>query len=87
MPGYIFANDGTAFLVTKNLKGPLTDEAMDTNCHGYSIGDGEFWISPDLVFDLMKSDGYKQVNFGLPGDVALYYDWFQEANTHSAKDM
>jgi hypothetical protein len=82
--GFILADDGTPFLVTKNLQDPTTNRGMDTNCHGYSLADGEFWVEPHIVGRLLEADGYKKVENPAPGDIVLYYDWERQERSHSA---
>ena len=56
--GYIFANDGTRILAYRNLS---TNKGMDTDCHGVSFGDGEYWIDNEQVPAILKSDGYEEI--------------------------
>ena len=83
--GWVFGDDGTAIWAVQNLDGPLTDPGMDTNCHGYTFADGDFWIPPSQVSDLLKADNYKKVGNPAPGDAVVYHDKREGVPTHSAK--
>jgi len=57
--GYIFADDGTPIQVYKNLDN--NKKGFDTNCHGTTFADGEFWIDPYQIPNIFDGEGYQQV--------------------------
>ncbi|WP_398453338.1 hypothetical protein AB3466_17815 [Sphingobacterium thalpophilum] len=71
--GYILADDGTQIIAYKKASG---DAGWDTDCHGVSFGDGEFWINDDQVNGLLSGDNYSAIPSGsyYPGDKVVYYD-------------
>ncbi len=73
--GYVFADDGTPIQVFKNNGGG--DPGWDTNCHGTTFTDGEYWLNNDQVPNLLNGDSYKSVNTksGIKkGDKVVYSD-------------
>lgn len=56
--GYIYAGDGTPIQAFRNVSG---DAGWDTDCHGMSFTDGQFWINDDQVNMILAGDGYIQV--------------------------
>ena len=69
--GTIYADDGTPIEAFRNKS---SDRGLNCNCHGFSFGDGEFWIEPSQVDALLEGDGYQQVDTPEVGDVAIYRD-------------
>jgi hypothetical protein len=69
--GYIFADDGTPVQVFKNVDG---DAGWDTNCHGTTFADGQYWLNNDQVPTLLQGDGYKEVSIdnAKTGDKIVY---------------
>jgi RHS repeat-associated protein len=57
--GNIFTDDGTPIQVFKNVSG---DAGWNTNCHGTTFADGQYWLNNDQVPALLKGDGYKEVS-------------------------
>ena len=56
---HVYANDGTAIVVYKNLE-VIDHPGHTTNCHGTSFLEGKFWLNPDQADLLIKHDGYKK---------------------------
>jgi len=82
MQGYILADDGSQIVAYRKLSGHA---GWDTDCHGVSFGDGQFWINDDQVNGLLSGDNYLSIESGgyYPGDKVVYYD--SEGNVvHSA---
>ncbi len=48
------------------------DQRFNTNCHGQTFTDGEFWINNSQVEDLLTGEGYKEANTPKVGDVVVY---------------
>jgi hypothetical protein len=69
----IYANDGTSITVYLNSGGYA---GYDTDCHGVSFTDGEYWMNNDQVNTLLQGDGYSSSGSetGSVGDVVVYYD-------------
>jgi hypothetical protein len=78
----LFAENGTGITAFKNLEKERRE--FDTNCHGYTFGDGEYWIQPDQVMDILRGDSYKRVDTPQEGDVIVWWDSKGDA-VHSAK--
>jgi hypothetical protein len=78
----LFTDDGTAIEVWANLG--LENNEFDSNCHGYTFADGEYWMQPSEVENVLKGDNYKPVDIPQEGDVVVYWDKKGEA-VHSAK--
>ena len=56
--GYIYADDGSKIEVLKNISG---DARWDTNCHGTTFADGEYWLDPKNLPALLKGDNYTEI--------------------------
>lgn len=71
--GYIYADDGTRIEAYQKVKGA---KGWDTDCHGQTFADGEFWINNNQVAKILKGDGYKSIKKGeeQKGDVVVYTD-------------
>lgn len=72
--GYIFADDGTKILAYKNTDVGQKNRQAQTDCHGVSFGDGQYWIDNNQVPVLLKHDGYSEVDYDTrkPGDKVVY---------------
>lgn len=79
--GYILADDGTQIVAYRNH--PNSSSGYDTDCHGTTFSDGEFWINNDQACGIIDGDGYTQVGSSSSsggyagysiGDVVVYYD-------------
>lgn len=57
-PGYMTADDGSKIDIFKNLS---NDKRYDTNCHGVTFADGEYWVNPDKVDNILKGDNYQEI--------------------------
>jgi len=71
--GYIFADDGTKIIAAKNML--KSEKGWDTNCHGTTFAEGQYWINDDQVKVLLKKDGYVPVGLDeaiKKGDVVVY---------------
>src|SRR6185295_8784036 len=71
--GHIFGNDGTAIVAFRN--NPDGNSALDTNCHGLTFADGQYWIFNNDIPTLLDADGYKKVDKGIKpqvGDIVIY---------------
>ncbi|MCK5055531.1 MAG: RHS repeat-associated core domain-containing protein, partial [Candidatus Aminicenantes bacterium] len=70
--GYLFADNGAAIKAFRNESG---DKRFDTDCHGYTFADGEYWIDNPQVQKILIGDNYKEVT-GQPkvGNIVIYYD-------------
>jgi hypothetical protein len=79
---FLFTDDGTIIMVWENLG--EGNHKFDTNCHGYTFADGEFWIEPNQVDSILCGDNYENVDSPQVGDIVIYRDKTGEA-VHSAK--
>ena len=79
--GYLYADDGTPIFATANRE--VSNPGSDTNCHGYTFGDGQYWINPDQVPDILVGDRYENVPEPKAGDVVVYFE--NGSAKHSAK--
>lgn len=72
--GYIYADDGTPIVAMQNVDGHA---GWDTDCHGVSFADGEYWINNSEVNSILAGDGYSSKSNGQysTGDVVVYYDY------------
>jgi len=68
--GYVFADDGTPVQVFKNIDG---EAGWNTNCHGTTFTDGQYWLNNDQVPTLL--DGYKKIKIekAKVGDKIVYH--------------
>jgi hypothetical protein len=74
-------NDGSKITAFKS-KGridPATgkivpDARMDSDCHGVTFTDGEYWINNDQVDQMLAGGGYMKTTTAKPGDVLVYRD-------------
>ena len=78
--GYIFADDGTPIEVFKNNS---MDAGFDTNCHGTTFADGQYWVNNDQVPAIVKGDGYveKTVATAKEGDKVVYKEGEESAHS------
>lgn len=67
--GYVFADDGKEIIATKNKS---KDKRFDTDCHGVTFTDGEYWINNDQVQTILDGDDYEQQSEPQEGDVAIF---------------
>jgi RHS repeat-associated protein len=67
--GYLYADDGTQIEAFRNLSGR---QVYDTDCHGYTFANGQFWINDDQAAAVLQGDRYVQVETPRVGDVAMY---------------
>ena len=81
--GYVFANDGTRIEVRKNLS---NDKGFDSNCHGTTFTDGQYWVNPKEADLVIKHDGYKSVDKSdaKKNDKVIYRDKEDGTASHSA---
>ena len=88
-PGEIFViekyelelKDGSTIEAFKNLGkyDPATgiispDNRMDTDCHGATFTDGEYWINDDQVAKTLSGGGFTPTTSPQPGDVAVFHN-------------
>ena len=80
--------DGTKINAMKSLGqwDPATqqtkpDTRMDTDCHGVTFANGEYWINDDEVDKILDKGGYKPTNQPQTGDILVYREG--EAVVHS----
>ena len=71
--GYIFADDETPIKVYRNITSNL---GADTNCHGVTFSDGDFWINPAQIPTILKGDSYIEIQEGdiKTGDIIFQQD-------------
>lgn len=71
--GYIYADNGDPILVYRNAGGT---SGFDTDCHGVSFGDGQYWINNNQADNILDGDNYYNVPSGsyASGDIVVYYD-------------
>ncbi len=69
--GFLFADDGTAIKAFRNLSG---DTRSDTDCHGLTFADGEYWIDNPEVEKILKGDNYIEASTPEVGNIVIYYD-------------
>ena len=50
------------------------DGRMDTDCHGVTFADGQYWINDTEVDKILSGSGYAPTNSPQPGDVGVYRD-------------
>lgn len=43
-----------------------------TNCHGWVFAGGQFWVTGDVVDQILSENGYQPVTTPQPGDVVVY---------------
>jgi len=90
-PGVIFMTekyelelkDGNTIEASKSLGkyDPATgkiipDNRMDTDCHGATFTDGEYWINNDQLAKTLSGGGFIPTTNPHPGDVAVFRDTF-----------
>jgi RHS repeat-associated protein len=80
--GYLLAEDGTKIEASINLD--KSKPGFDTNCHGWTFTDGQYWINDDQVDAILKHDGYEKHEQPQAGDVVVYNQG-RENIVHSAK--
>lgn len=87
-PGYIFVaedcelelQDGSKIQASKSLgkldsSGNLVpDHRMDTDCHGVTFTNGEYWIDNDKVDRILTGGGFQETTTPKPGDIGVYRD-------------
>lgn len=74
--------DGSWIKATKSLSKSTTDggatfttdHRLDTDCHGVSFTNGEYWINDDEVAGVLKGGGFKATTTPKPGDVGIIRD-------------
>jgi hypothetical protein len=73
--------DGSTVKATKSLGklDPATgslipDNRMDTDCHGVTFADGEYWINNDQVDKVLSGSSYTQTSSPKQGDVGVFRD-------------
>lgn len=50
----------------------IPDGRMDTDCHGVTFTDGEYWINDDQVDRILSGGGFYQTNTASVGDVMIF---------------
>ena len=53
IPGFLLTDDGEKVRAYKNNSG---DERFDTNCHGTTFADGEYWVESDQVQTILEHE-------------------------------
>jgi hypothetical protein len=48
------------------------DHRMDSDCHGVTFTNGEYWINNDQVDKTLSGGGFEKTTTPKPGDVAVY---------------
>lgn len=72
--------DGSKIQASKSLgkldsSGNLVpDHHMDTDCHGVTFTNGEYWIDNDQVDRILKGGGFHETTTPKPGDIGVYRD-------------
>jgi hypothetical protein len=79
---YLFTDDETEISAWMNLG--LENHEFDSNCHGYTFADGEYWIESNQVRKILEGDNYKSVDTPQEGDIVVYWD-NRGGAAHSAK--
>lgn len=69
--GHIYADDGTKLEAFQNLS---DDVRFDTDCHGVTFADAEYWINNGEAMKILSGDHYQQQENPQIGDVAVYFD-------------
>ena len=79
IPGFLLTDDGEKVRAYKNNSG---DERFDTNCHGTTFADGEYWVESDQVQTILEHDDYNKVSLSEVNrkDVIIYYDYKNKIN-------
>jgi RHS repeat-associated protein len=81
--GYLLADDGETKIEARiNLD--KSKPGFDTDCHGWTFADGQYWINNDQVDAILKGDGYEKHEQPQAGDVVVYRDFWDNV-VHSAK--
>ena len=70
-PVILYADDGTTIDAYKYISG---DPGMETDCHGVTFGDSQYWINNDQVDKILKGDNYTSTTTPNVGDVLIYRD-------------
>jgi hypothetical protein len=67
--GNLYADDGTPIAAFQNLdpKAP----GLDTDCHGVTFADEQYWINDDQVESILAGDNYTAVDIPIAGDIAI----------------
>ena len=52
----------------------IPDARMDTDCHGLTFTNGEYWINDDEVDKILVNGGYNLTDHPQPGDILVYRD-------------
>jgi hypothetical protein len=68
----LFADDGTPIKASINLESDIPE--LNTDCHGVTFADGEYWINDDQVDLILKGDNYHDVSKPQRGDIVIYRD-------------
>ena len=79
---YLYADDGTKIKAYKNLS---DDKGFDTDCHGFTLTDGAFWIDNIEAEKAFRGDNYKEIpnENAKEGDIVI---WKKDGVVkHSAK--
>jgi hypothetical protein len=61
MVGHVYADDGTPIKAYFNLNSSEAPE-YNTDCHGLTFTNGDYWIDNTEVDKILKGDGYKKVD-------------------------
>lgn len=79
--GTIYGNNGTEIEALKRINGA---KEFQTDCHGFTFTQGEFWINNNQVEKILEADGYVKVTEPQIGDVLIYtwpdYDKYLKEN-------
>lgn len=84
--GKITTEKGPGVEVYKNLKGERTREELDTNCHGRTFLNGEYWLEPSQLDEFLLYEKYAPLRSIEPlqvGDKVVYSVPF-DPSFHSA---
>jgi hypothetical protein len=79
--GWLYTDDGIPVAASTNRD--ISEPGFDTNCHGYTFGDGQYWINPDQVPKILEGDDYENILDPKAGDIVVYYE--NRKAIHSAK--
>jgi len=81
-PGWLYADDGTRIEAFANRE--ESEPGFDTDCHGFSFADGQYWINNWEVQPILDGDGYENRLPPKVGDIVVYFEG-RGVVVHSAK--
>lgn len=69
--GYLKADDGSIIWALR-IADPGKNHGATFDCHGFTFGDGQFWINSSQVEGILKGDNYQKHDTPTVGDIAIF---------------